>query len=168
MASIIAAGLAFAFVGPSSIAPHSRTTRVASSPVMMPEVHKAAMLKSWADAWDMAWSAATKASPSSATTPATSESESAAKIAMLAGWTMGKPTWGASDTPALIQEVIDKHGSEQAAKEAMIASWEMHKPAWVGSAAAAAVSDVVGLVVPTMPVDEEAAKAKMFAAWALA
>merc|ERR1712094_5250 len=106
------------------------------------------------------------ASPTSITT--TSELEDAAKIAMLAGWTMGKSTWGASDTPALIQEVIDKHGSEQAAKEAMLASWEMHKPAWVGSAAVAAVSDVVGLVVPTVPVDEEAAKAKMFAAWALA
>merc|ERR1719387_1963938 len=116
----------------------------------------------------MAWSTATKASPSSATTPATPVSENAAKIAMLAGWTMGKPTWGVSDTPVLIQEVIDTHGSEQAAKEAMLASWEMHKPAWVGSAAATAVSDIIGSVVPTAPVDEEAAKAKMFAAWALA
>jgi len=164
---IVAAGLALAFVAPSSIGSHtSVASRVFSSPVMMPEVHKAAMLKSWADAWDIAWSSATKASPTSITT--TSELENAAKIAMLAGWTMGKSTWGASDTPALIQEVIDKHDSEQAAKEAMLASWEMHKPVWVGSAAAAAVSDVVGLVVPTVPVDEAAAKAKMFAAWALA
>merc|ERR1719171_3393442 len=114
----------------------------------MPELHKAAMLKSWAAAWDMAYR--------SATTESSAKSEDAAKVAMLAGWTMGKPTWGSSDTPALIQEVIDKHGSEEAAKEAMLASWEMHKPAWVGSAAAAAVSDVVGAVVPTAPVDEEA------------
>merc|ERR1712100_798962 len=104
-----------------------------------------------------------KASPTtSAASAATPESENAAKIAMLAGWTMGKPTWGTSDTPALIQEVIDAHDSEQAAKEAMLASWEMHKPAWVGSAAAAAVSDIIGSVVPTALVDEEAAKAKMF------
>ena len=168
MATIIATGLALSFIGPSSITPHTSVSRVSSSPVMMPEVHKAAMLKSWADAWDMAWSSATKASPTSATASSTSESEQAAKIAMLAGWTMGKPTWGASDVPALIQEVIDTHGSEQAAKEAMLASWETHKPAWVGSAAATAISDVVGSVVPTAPVDEEAAKAKMFAAWALA
>merc|ERR1719465_362093 len=112
----------------------------------------------------MAWSSATKASATtSAAAPATAESENAAKIKMLASWTMGKPTWGASNTPALIQEVIDTHGSEQAAKEAMLASWEMHKPAWVGSAAATAVSDIIGLVVPTSPVDEAAAKAKMFA-----